>query len=99
MLDYMQLVNHGVSSSFLQMLRDEIEEFFKLPLDEKMKYGQNPGENEGYGNVVRSKENSPDWGDRFFMTINPVSQRKPHLFHELPASLRSSLAPRNHKTS
>ncbi|PKI69077.1 protein SRG1-like [Punica granatum] len=86
-----QLVNHGVSSSFLQKLRHEIEEFFKLPLEEKVKYKQNPGENEGYGNVVRTEKNLLDWGDRLLMTINPISLRKPHLFPELPASLRNTL--------
>ncbi|GMY37806.1 protein SRG1 [Fagus crenata] len=29
-----QLVNHGVSSSLLEKLKHEIEEFFKLPLEE-----------------------------------------------------------------
>ncbi|KAK4788079.1 hypothetical protein SAY86_019398 [Trapa natans] len=86
-----QLVNHGVSSSFLQQLRHEIEGFFKLPLKEKMKYKANPGESDGYGNVVRTEKNHLDWGDRLFMTINPISKRKPHLFPELPPSLRSTL--------
>lgn len=87
----MQLVNHGVSSSLLQKLKHEIEEFFELPLEEKLKYKQNPGENEGYGNVVRSSNSMIDWGDRLLMTTNPISLRKPRLFPELPASLRSSL--------
>ncbi|OWM73016.1 protein SRG1-like [Punica granatum] len=86
-----QLVNHGVSLSLLQKLGLEIEEFFKLPLEEKMKYKPNPGESEGYGNVMRSEKNVLDWGDRLFMAINPISLRKPHLFPELPAPLRSSL--------
>lgn len=81
-------MNHGVSSSFLQHLRHEIEGFFKLPLKEKMKYKLKPGENEGYGNAVRTEKNHLDWGDRLFMMVNPISQRKPHLFPELPASFR-----------
>ncbi|XP_042944562.1 protein SRG1-like [Carya illinoinensis] len=44
-----QLVNHGVSLSLLNKLNNEIEEFFKLPLEEKMKYQVRPGNVEGYG--------------------------------------------------
>lgn len=84
-------MNHGISSSFLQKLSHEIEEFFKLPLKEKMKYKPRPGENEGYGNVTRTEKNLLDWADRLFMTINPISRRVPYLFPELPESLRFKL--------
>ncbi|GMY37810.1 protein srg1 [Fagus crenata] len=53
-----QLVNHGVSSSLLEKLKHEIEEFFKLPLEEKMKYKKRPGDIDGYGkksSIRRSK--------------------------------------------
>ncbi|XVF30300.1 hypothetical protein REPUB_Repub16aG0044900 [Reevesia pubescens] len=33
-----QLVKHGVSSSLLEKLKHEVEEFYKLPLEAKMKY-------------------------------------------------------------
>jgi isopenicillin N synthase-like dioxygenase len=51
-------VNHGVSSSLLEKLKHEIEEFFKLPLEEKMKYKKRPGDIDGYGkksSIRRSK--------------------------------------------
>ncbi|KAF7852021.1 hypothetical protein BT93_L1115 [Corymbia citriodora subsp. variegata] len=85
-----QLVNHGIGPSLLEDLRHEIDEFFKLPLSEKMKFGIRSGEVEGYGNVMRSEEKL-DWGDRFFMVVNPVAKRRPHLFPELPLSLRNTL--------
>ncbi|KAK7814667.1 protein srg1 [Quercus suber] len=59
-----QLVNHGVSSSLLEKLNDEIEGFFKLPLAEKMKYKIRPGDVQGYGTVIRSDNQRLDWGDR-----------------------------------
>nr|POE84226.1 protein srg1 [Quercus suber] len=86
-----QLVNHGVSSSLLEKLNDEIEGFFKLPLAEKMKYKIRPGDVQGYGTVIRSDNQRLDWGDRMYMIINPLQRRKPYLFPELPSSLRETL--------
>ncbi|KAI6705601.1 hypothetical protein NL676_008563 [Syzygium grande] len=89
-LGLFQLVNHGMGPSLLEDLRHEIEEFFKLPLSEKTKFKIRLGEVEGYGNVAGS-EGKLDWGDRFFMIVNPVAKRKSHLFPELPLSLRYTL--------
>jgi isopenicillin N synthase-like dioxygenase len=86
-----QLVNHGVSSSLLEKLKYEIEEFFKLPLEEKMKYKIRPGDFEGYGTIVRSEDQKLDWGDKFYVIMNPIHRRKPYLFNELTSSLRFSL--------
>jgi isopenicillin N synthase-like dioxygenase len=87
-----QLVNHGVSSSLLEKLNHEIEEFFKLPLEEKMKFKVRPGDAEGYGTIVRSDDQKLDWGDRVYMIINPTHRRKPYLFPELPSSFRFSIS-------
>ncbi|KAI5331882.1 hypothetical protein L3X38_022008 [Prunus dulcis] len=86
-----ELVNHGVSPTLLEKLKQEIEEFFKLPLEEKMKYKIRPGEVEGYGSVVNTKDQKLDWGDRVYMITNPIHRRKPYLFPELPSSLRNTL--------
>ncbi|KAJ7968833.1 2-oxoglutarate (2OG) and Fe(II)-dependent oxygenase superfamily protein [Quillaja saponaria] len=85
-----QLVNHGVSDSLLEKLKQDTEGFFQLPLDEKVKY-RKPDDFEGYGNHILSDDQKLDWGDRFYMVTNPVHKRKPHLFPELPSSLRSTL--------
>ncbi|XP_010057194.3 codeine O-demethylase [Eucalyptus grandis] len=85
-----QLVNHGIGPSLLEDLKREVEEFFKLPLSEKMKFGIRSGEIEGYGNIMPSEEKL-DWGDRFFMILNPVAKRRPDLFSELPLSLRNTM--------
>lgn len=86
-----QLMNHGVSPMLLEKLKYEIEEFFKLPLEEKMKYQIRPGDVEGYGSIVQNKEQKRDWGNRFYMIMNPIHRRKPYLFPELPSSLRNTL--------
>ncbi|KAF3449833.1 hypothetical protein FNV43_RR05912 [Rhamnella rubrinervis] len=86
-----QLMNHGISSELLEKLKHEIEECFNLPLEEKMKYKVRPGEVEGYGTAVKTHGQKLDWGDRFYMIINPILRRKPHLFPQLPPSLRTIL--------
>ncbi|KAK7331428.1 hypothetical protein VNO77_25653 [Canavalia gladiata] len=88
---FFQLVEHGISPLMLETLKDEIEGFFKLPLEEKMKYKIRPGDVEGYGTVIISEDQKLDWGDRIFMKINPISIRKPYLLPEFPSSLRSIL--------
>ena len=86
-----QLVNHGVSSSLMEKLKSEIGEFYKLPLEERMKYKMRPGYVEGYGlSPIRSEDQKLDWGDRFFMVTNPIHTRKPYLLPELPPALRFS---------
>ncbi|XAR66639.1 Codeine 3-O-demethylase [Bertholletia excelsa] len=87
-----QLVNHGVSSSLVDKLKSDIVEFYKLPLEEKMRYKLRPGEVEGYGQTIIVEEGQKvDWADRFYMLTNPVHRRKPHLLPELPLSLRESI--------
>uniref|UniRef100_A0A2P2Q6S0 Fe2OG dioxygenase domain-containing protein n=1 Tax=Rhizophora mucronata TaxID=61149 RepID=A0A2P2Q6S0_RHIMU len=87
---FFQLVNHGISSSLMDKLRHEIDEFYKLPLEEKLKYKLKPGIAEGYGAIDRPGDQR-DWGDRFLMITNPIHKRKPHLFPKLPSSLRDFL--------
>ncbi|KAL5054809.1 hypothetical protein RYX36_035491, partial [Vicia faba] len=88
---FFQVVNHGVSSELLEKLKIEIENFFKLPVEEKTKYKIRQGDFQGYGAVIRSEGQKLDWGDRFFMITNPIQRRKPHLFPQLPSSLRDTL--------
>ncbi|KAK9268103.1 hypothetical protein L1049_010542 [Liquidambar formosana] len=91
-LGLFQLVNHGVSNSLVEKLKHEIEEFFKLPLEEKMKYKRRPGQVEGYGQTLLvSEDQKLDWSDKFYMMTNPISIRKPHLLPQLPPSLRDTL--------
>ncbi|WCJ27310.1 2-oxoglutarate (2OG) and Fe(II)-dependent oxygenase superfamily protein [Euphorbia peplus] len=85
-----QLVNHGVNPVVLEKVKEEIGEFYKRPLEEKMKYRVREGEVEGYGTVARS-QGKLDWGDRFYMITNPISRRRPHLLPHLPSSLRGNL--------
>ncbi|XP_028064391.1 codeine O-demethylase-like isoform X1 [Camellia sinensis] len=87
-----QLVNHGVSPLLVEKLKYEIIEFYKLPLEQKMKYKIQPGDVEGYGQTLLMQDDEKlDWADRFYMVINPVHRRKAHLLPQLPSSLRETL--------
>ncbi|CAI0452027.1 unnamed protein product [Linum tenue] len=89
---FFQLMNHGVSESLIDKVKAEVEGFFNLPIEEKRKYWQRPGEMEGFGQAfVVSEEQKLDWGDLFYTTILPKHLRKPHLFPRLPLPLRETL--------
>ncbi|OVA18944.1 Oxoglutarate/iron-dependent dioxygenase [Macleaya cordata] len=89
---FFQLVNHGVNSSLVEKVKSEIQDFFRLPMEEKKKYWQEEGEVEGFGQAfVVSKVQKLDWADMFFMGTLPLQARKPHLFPKLPLPLRDTL--------
>jgi isopenicillin N synthase-like dioxygenase len=51
-----------VKTSLLEKVKLEIQEFFKLPMEEKKKYRQEPGDMEGFGQAfVVSEEQKLNW--------------------------------------
>ncbi|RZC44023.1 hypothetical protein C5167_036971 [Papaver somniferum] len=89
---FFQVVNHGVNASLVDSVKSEIEGFFNLPANEKLKYGQKDGDNEGFGqHFVVSEDQKLDWADVFYIVTLPLRLRKPHLFPELPLPLRETL--------
>ncbi|KAL5774114.1 hypothetical protein ACOSP7_011671 [Xanthoceras sorbifolium] len=89
---FFQLINHGVNTSLLEKVKVEIQEFFKLPMEEKKKYLQHPEDIEGFGQAfVVSEEQKLDWADMLYMVTLPTHLRKPHLFPNLPLPLRDTL--------
>ncbi|XP_010273389.1 PREDICTED: protein SRG1-like [Nelumbo nucifera] len=89
---FFQVANHGISSSLLEKVKQEIEDFFQLPSEEKQKLWQNPDDHEGFGQLfVVSEEQKLDWSDMFYITTLPTSLRKSYLFEKLPLSFRECL--------
>ncbi|CAI0466192.1 unnamed protein product [Linum tenue] len=87
---FFQLVNHGVSSTVVDNMKTQVQEFFNLPMEEKQKFWQSPGEVEGFGqSFVVSEEQKLDWADLFFLVTQPPQLRKPHLLPKLPLPFRS----------
>ncbi|KAI3824387.1 hypothetical protein L1987_05845 [Smallanthus sonchifolius] len=89
---FFQLINHEVSYSLLEKLKEETQEFFKLPLEEKMKYAQKPGDAEGFGQAfVVSEDQKLDWSDMFSIITLPSDLRKPHLLPKLRNPFRDAI--------
>lgn len=92
---FFQLINHGVSNSLIEKMKVEIPNFFNLPMEEKKKYWQQPGDTQGFGQAfVVSEDQKLDWTDMFAMYTLPTYLRKPHLFPKLPLPFR--LSPLSH---
>ncbi|AET03646.1 2OG-Fe(II) oxygenase family oxidoreductase [Medicago truncatula] len=70
------VINHGMTSSFLDKVREVSKQFFELPKEEKQKYAREPNNVEGYGNdTIYSENQRLDWCDRLFLKVHPEDQR------------------------
>lgn len=87
-----QVIEHGMTPSFLDEVRDVTKAFFELPRDEKQKYSNMKNgkfQFEGYGNdEVATEDQILDWNDRLFLTVQPEDIRKLELWPENPSSFR-----------
>ncbi|XP_052201332.1 protein SRG1-like [Diospyros lotus] len=89
---FFQLTRHGVRWSLVEEVKVQIEGFFNLPMEEKKKLWQEPGDVEGFGQAfVVSEEQKLDWGDMFYLLTLPSHLRKPRLFPNLPLPFREAL--------
>ncbi|XVF51924.1 hypothetical protein PTKIN_Ptkin04bG0223200 [Pterospermum kingtungense] len=87
-----QLINHGVEDGVIERMKIDIQEFFKLPLQEKMACAQLLNNLEGYGQAfVVSEDQKLDWGDMLFLFPLPVPQRNMRFWPTNPSSLRETL--------
>lgn len=86
----MQLINHGVSDELLRNMKEQAQEFFALPLQEKKRWAQKPGSLEGYGQVfVTSPKQKLEWNDMLFLRTLPPSIRNQNLWPQKPQKFRS----------
>ncbi|KAG0460686.1 hypothetical protein HPP92_020983 [Vanilla planifolia] len=89
---FFQLVNHGVPEEIINRMKQNTEEFFKLPLEEKEAFAQLPGQIEGYGQAfVQSEEQKLDWGDILFLGTLPPSVRQMRFWPTNPTSFRETI--------
>ncbi|KAH0456750.1 hypothetical protein IEQ34_014657 [Dendrobium chrysotoxum] len=69
-----------------------MEEFFKLPLEEKEKVAQLSGQIEGYGQAfVQSEEQKLDWGDMLGLATLPPNIKQLRFWPTNPPSFRENL--------
>ncbi|KAF0928710.1 hypothetical protein E2562_006133 [Oryza meyeriana var. granulata] len=89
---FFQLVNHGVDGGLLQQIKDDITEFFRLPLQEKMAVAIPPNGLQGFGHhFVFSKEQKLDWVDLLFLSTRPIDERNMDFWPTNPPTFRGSL--------
>ncbi|XP_021647997.2 protein SRG1 [Hevea brasiliensis] len=87
-----QVRNHGMTSLFLDQMRQVAKQFFSLPMEEKQKYSREADSIEGYGNdMVISEHQTLDWTDRLYLTLSPEDQRKLKFWPENPQPFRKIL--------
>jgi isopenicillin N synthase-like dioxygenase len=89
---FFQVQNHGIPDTVLENMRNDLEHFFRLPLDEKNKFGQLPGDLQGYGQAfVESEHQTLDWCDRLYLVTQPPQEREMRPWPTTPASFRESI--------
>ncbi|EXB85441.1 Protein SRG1 [Morus notabilis] len=87
-----QAMGHGISSSFLDKVREAGKEFFSLPMEEKQKCLRAACEGEGFGSdVVVSKQQVLDWCNRLFLMVFPEDKRRLNLWPETPNDFGETL--------
>lgn len=86
-----QLTDHGATTTIEKMKMDT-QEFFKLPLEEKMVYAQQPNGLQGYGQAfILSDDQKLDWADLLAIYAMPVTERNMNFWPITPTSFRSSI--------
>ncbi|XP_038697764.1 protein SRG1-like isoform X5 [Tripterygium wilfordii] len=87
-----EAINHGMTSTFLDEVREVVKQFFQLPEAEKQKYAREVNSIEGYGNdMILLDSQILDWNDRLYLKISPEDQRQLRFWPQNPESLRDIL--------
>ncbi|XP_021765342.1 probable 2-oxoglutarate-dependent dioxygenase ANS [Chenopodium quinoa] len=92
-----QVVNHGMTSSFLDEVRGVIEQFFALPTNEKQKYfrkeesGSSDAPLEGYANDDVYQQKTLNWNDNMHLLLFPLAKCKFELWPQKPSNFRTIL--------
>ncbi|XP_021765607.1 protein SRG1-like [Chenopodium quinoa] len=87
-----QVINHGMTSLFLDELLDVSRQFFALPLEEKLKCSITEDFFNGYGNAsVISGDQTLNWNDRLFLTVYPEEKRRLQVWPQKPRKFREVL--------
>ncbi|KAL4350435.1 hypothetical protein S245_033332 [Arachis hypogaea] len=88
--EFFQLINHGVDPSLIESVKSGFQDFFNLPIEEKKKLWQKPGDIEGFGQLfVVSEKQKLEWADLFIINTLPSYARDLNLFLNIPQPFRS----------
>ncbi|KAJ1385866.1 Oxoglutarate/iron-dependent dioxygenase [Sesbania bispinosa] len=87
-----QAIGHGMSTSYLDKIREVAKQFFTLPVEEKQKYVRAVNESEGYGNdKIVSEKQVLDWSYRLTLRVFPKEKRRLSLWPENPSDFSEKL--------
>lgn len=86
------VINHGIDEGVLEDMKTAASEFFKLPLEDKMRYQFDPVAIEGYGRPYPVAEDQIiDWSDSLTFRLYPARGRKLELWPNKPAELKGAV--------
>ncbi|KAK9676107.1 hypothetical protein RND81_11G054600 [Saponaria officinalis] len=85
-----QVINHGMSTEYLDEVRNIIKNFFTLPVEEKEKYSKTPDNPQGYGTDYDPTKGPPP-SYRLFLAMYPEDERQPDRWPKTPNNLRDIL--------
>ncbi|KAK9095415.1 hypothetical protein Scep_026884 [Stephania cephalantha] len=89
---FFQLINHGVTEGIIEKIKGDAEEFFRLPLEKKKAYAQQPESIQGYGQAfVVSEEQKLDWCDTFCLRTFPIAERLAKFWPTSPPSFSETI--------
>ncbi|GMH16515.1 hypothetical protein Nepgr_018356 [Nepenthes gracilis] len=84
-----QVINHGMTRSFLNDVLQVCKEFFALPLADKQKCSGAADLFSGYGNdAVIAGNQILNWNDRLYLTLYPEDQSKLKYWPQKPKKFR-----------
>jgi len=84
---FFQLINHGLPEEVTGNLMNDVDEFFKQPLQDKKECSQQAGSLEGYGQAfVVSDDQKLDWADMLYLQVHPTESRDLRFWPTRPAS-------------
>lgn len=83
-LEFPQVTNHGIKESLMDEMVQVVEEFFNLPLEEKMKYGSDDVMDPvRYGtSLTTTRKHALHWRD----FLRHYGGLTPHTYHLWPAN-------------
>lgn len=86
---FFQIINHEVPVEVVNMVKDDVMGFFKLPLKERDAIKQSPGNVEGYGQLfVQSEDQKLDWADMLVLVTRPSARRNMKFWPSNPPAFR-----------
>eukprot|EP00252_Welwitschia_mirabilis_P010502 TRINITY_DN2379_c0_g1_i3.p1 TRINITY_DN2379_c0_g1~~TRINITY_DN2379_c0_g1_i3.p1 ORF type:complete len:305 (-),score=46.97 TRINITY_DN2379_c0_g1_i3:567-1481(-) len=88
-LGFFHVVNHGIPMSLTERMKGITKEFFKLPVEEKLRY-QVKEQYKGYGQAFVVSDDQPlDWADTFAIKVLPIDDmRNINVWPESPSDFR-----------